>query len=49
VGPGLYRANRRSLRLIGIRKGRVRFVAVANRALLRNRSALKRHVRLAGL
>jgi hypothetical protein len=49
IGRGLYRANRGSPRLIGIRKGRVRFVAVANRALLRNRRALKRHLRLAGL
>ena len=49
VGRGLYRVNRGSPRLVGIRKGRVRFVAVANRALLRKRHALKRHLRLAGL
>jgi hypothetical protein len=49
VSRGLYRANRRSPRLIGVRKGRVRFFAVADRRLLRNGSALKRHLRLAGL
>jgi hypothetical protein len=49
IRPGLYRANRRSPRLIGVRKGRVRFFAVANRRLLRSPRALKRHLRLAGL
>ena len=49
VGRGLYRANPRSPRLIGFRKGRVRFFAVADRRLLRSRGALKRHLRLAGL
>jgi hypothetical protein len=47
--PGLYRANPRSPRLIGVRRGRVRFFAVASKGLLRNRRALARHVRLAGL
>jgi hypothetical protein len=45
VGRGLYRANRSSPRLIGIRKGRVRFVAVANQGLLRSRRALRRYLR----
>jgi hypothetical protein len=49
IGRGLYRGNRRSPRLIGIRKGRVRFVAVATKRLLRNRPALKRALRRAGL
>jgi hypothetical protein len=49
LGRGLYRINRPSRRLVGVRKGRVRFFAVANRRLLRNRRALKRHLRLAGL
>jgi hypothetical protein len=49
LGRGLYRANRRSPRLIGVRGGRVRFVAVASRSLLRSRSALRRHLGLAGL
>jgi hypothetical protein len=48
LGRGLYRANRNSPRLIGSRKGRVRFFAVADRRLLRNRRALRRHLRLAG-
>jgi hypothetical protein len=48
LGRGLYRANRRSPRVIGVRKGRVRFVAVASRSLLRNRRALRRYLRLAG-
>ena len=49
IGLGLYRVNRPSPRLIGIRRGRVRFFAVADRRLLRNRRTLKRHLRLAGL
>jgi hypothetical protein len=49
IGRGLYRANRRSPRLIGVRRGRVRFFAVANRRLLRHPRALNRHLRLAGL
>ncbi len=49
IGRGLYRANRRSTRIIGVRNGRVRFFAVASRRLLRNERALARHLRLAGL
>jgi hypothetical protein len=49
IRPGVYRLNRRSTRLVGIRGGRVRFFAVANRELLRNPRALRRHLRLAGL
>jgi hypothetical protein len=49
IRPGLYRANPRSTRLIGVRKGRVRFFAVASRKLLRNERRLARHLRLAGL
>jgi hypothetical protein len=49
VGRGFYRANSRSPRIIGVRKGRVRYFAVASRQLLRNRRALARHLRLAGL
>ena len=49
LGRGLYRANGRSPRLIGFRGGRVRFFAVVDRSLLRNRRALRRHLRLAGL
>jgi hypothetical protein len=49
LGGGLFRANRRSPRLIGVRNGRVRFFAVASRSLLRNERALRRHLRIAGL
>ena len=49
LGRGLYRANPRSPRLIGVRKGRVRFFAVADRRLLRSKRSLRRHLRLAGL
>jgi beta-glucosidase len=48
-GRGLYRASPRSPRLIGVRQGRVRFIAVANRKLLRNRRALRAHLRHAGV
>jgi hypothetical protein len=49
LGPGLYRANPSSPRVIGTRRGRVRFFAVSDRRLLRNRGLLRRHLRLAGL
>jgi hypothetical protein len=49
MGRGLFRANRRSPRLIGVRNGRVRFFAVASRGLVRHEKALRRHLRLAGL
>jgi hypothetical protein len=49
VGRGVFRAHATSPRLIGVRKGRVRFVAVADRQLVRNMRALTRHLRLAGL
>ena len=49
IRPGVYRVNPRSARLVGIRKGRVRFFAVANRGLLAKPRALARHLRLAGL
>jgi hypothetical protein len=49
LGRGLFRANRRSPRMIGLRNGRVRFFAVAGRSLVRNERALRRHLRLAGL
>ena len=48
-GTGIYRANSHSPRLIGVRKGKVRFFAVANRKLLRNRRRVARHLRLAGV
>jgi hypothetical protein len=49
LGRGLFRAHPRSRRLIGVRRGRVRFVAVADRRLLSNRRSLRRSLRLAGL
>ena len=49
MGSGLFRVNRRSPRLIGVRNGRVRFLAVASRSLVRHEKALQRHLRLAGL
>ena len=49
VVNGVFRANRRSPRLIGVRNGRVRFFAVATRSLIRTERALRRHLRLAGL
>jgi hypothetical protein len=46
LGRGVYAAG---TRIVGVRRGRVRFTGVASRALLRNRAALRRHLRLAGL
>ncbi len=47
IARGLYRANRRSPRLFGIRRGRVTFIAVANKKVLRSRRTLRRYLRLA--
>ncbi|HEX2234220.1 MAG TPA: hypothetical protein VHG69_12750 [Thermoleophilaceae bacterium] len=49
VGRGVVRAGRRSPHVLGFRRGRVRFVAVANRILLANPRKLRRHLRIAGL
>jgi hypothetical protein len=49
VAPGIYRATREGLHLIGVRHGRVRFLAVASRTILRRSVALRRAVRRAGL
>lgn len=49
IGRGLYRASARSRRLFAVRGGRVRYVAVAAARLLRNRAALRRYLRRAGL
>jgi hypothetical protein len=49
LGRGLFRAGPRSRRIFGTRRGRVRFVAVAERRLLRNRRTLRRYLRRAGL
>ena len=45
LGRGLFRAYPRSRRVVAVRRGRVRFVAVASSRLLRNRAALRRAVR----
>lgn len=47
VAPGLYRATPHSARLFGVRRGGVRFVAVASARLLRNPRRLLRDLRLA--
>jgi len=49
LGAGLLRAYPRSSRLVGVRRGRVRFVAVATPRLLRRPHALRRQLRKAGL
>ena len=49
LGAGLYRTSARARQIVGIRRGRVRFMAVAHRQLLRNPRVLKRYLRLAGL
>jgi hypothetical protein len=45
---GVYRANRRSRRIFGVRHRRVRFVGVADRRLLRHHRSLRRYLRRAG-
>lgn len=45
-GRGLYRANARSPRLVGTRRGRVRYLAVADRRLLVRPATLRRYLRL---
>ena len=49
LGDGLYRTTPRGARLVGVRGGRVRFVAVAARRLLREPATLRVHLRHAGL
>jgi hypothetical protein len=49
IARGLYRARPGSRRLFGIRRGRVRFVAVADRRVIASPKALRRYLRLAGL
>jgi X-Pro dipeptidyl-peptidase C-terminal non-catalytic domain len=48
-GRGIFRASPRSPRLIGVRRGKVRYIAVANRRVLKTRRTLRRYLRLAGL
>ena len=47
--PGIFRAGPRSRRIFGTRRGRVHFVAVADRRLLADPRTLRRYLRRAGL
>ena len=49
VGKGIVRAGRHSPRLFGIRRGRVRYVAVAPRRTIARPSALRAYLRRVGL
>ena len=49
IRKGVYRASRGSTRLVGIRRGRVRFIAVATRSLLSDRATLRRALGRAGV
>ena len=49
ISGGLYRAGPRSRRIFGTRRGKVRFVAVADLGLVRSRTELRRYLRRAGL
>ena len=47
LAPGLFRASPRSTRVLGVSRGRVRFVAVASKRVLRSPQRLRRDLRLA--
>ncbi len=49
LGRGLFRTSRRSTRVIGVRRDRVRYIAVAPRSLIARPKALRRYLRLAGV
>jgi hypothetical protein len=49
LGRGFYRASPGSPRLIGVRGGKVRFIAVAPRSLVRDRRALRSYLFYAGV
>ena len=49
VRRGLYRATRRSPRLIGVRGGRIRYIAVTSPRVIRDRRALRTYLRPCGL
>jgi hypothetical protein len=49
LGRGLYRAGPRSRRVFGVRRGKVRWVVVADKSLLRKPRVLRRYLRKAGL
>ena len=45
----LFRANRRSPRLFGVRRGKVRFIAVTSRRTIARRKTLRAYLRLCGV
>jgi hypothetical protein len=49
VGRGVYRAGPRSHLLVGVRRGRVRYLAVASRRALSHKRVLRTYLRRAGL
>lgn len=49
AGRGVYRAGPRSRLLLGVRRGRVRYLAVASRRSLRHKRVLRTYLRRAGL
>src|SRR5215204_1639960 len=49
LSRSLIRANRASHLLFGVRRNRVRYLAIGSRRLIRNRRALVRHLRYAGV
>jgi hypothetical protein len=49
LSRGVYRAGPRSRKLIGVRRGRVRYLAVASRSLLRHPARLRAYLRRARL
>jgi len=48
IGRALLRANPRSPRLLGVRRGRVRYIAVASRRTIARRRSLRMLLRYAG-
>ena len=49
LGRGLLRANPRSPRLLGIRRRKLRFIAVARRRTIRRRKVLRSYLRYAAV
>jgi hypothetical protein len=49
LGRSLVRAGKRSTRIFGVRRGKVRYVAVASPRTIARRAVLRRHLRAAGL
>ena len=47
LAPGLFRASPRSTRVLGVSRGRIRFIAVASRRVPRSPQRLRRDLRLA--